>query len=144
MEIVFYAVIYTMFSVAVHEYFHYNVLRMLGGEGYAVFTWFGGAVVIEKFPPNPQAMTLVALAGGVGVGMLLIFSAIWDYISKDFEEMLAELVIGFAQLSYGLYEGLFWWLPRPEYHTWAQLAGAVGSLTGAAIGMYLWSRGESE
>jgi ABC-type uncharacterized transport system permease subunit len=141
-ELLFYTVAYLMFSVAAHEYLHYNVLRMLGGEGHAVFTWFGGMVVIEKLPPEPWAMTLVALAGGVGVGMLLIAAAYWDYISRDFEEMLVELVIGFAQLSYGVYEGMFWWLPRPEYHIYAQIVASIGALAGAAIGTYLWSRSE--
>jgi hypothetical protein len=142
-EILFYAIVYTMFSVATHEYLHYNVLRVLGGEGYATFTWFGGAVVIEKPPAEPWAMTVVALAGGVGVGLFLLLAAYWDYVSRDFEEMLVELVIGFAQLSYGVFEGFFWWLPRPEFYVYAQIVGSIGAVVGATLGSYLWARGES-
>jgi len=139
-ELLFYVVVYLMFSVAVHEYFHYNVLRMLGGEGYATFTWFGGAVVITKAPPQPWGMLLVALTGGVGTGIFLIAAAYWDYVSRDFEEMLAELIIGFAQLSYGIFEGFFWWLPRPDYYTYAQVVSSVGALIGVVIGAYLWNK----
>ena len=139
-ELLFYLFTYLMLGVAAHEYLHYNVLKMLGGEGYAVFTWFGGMVVIEKVPPHPWGMTLVALAGGVGVGLFLLLAAYWDYISKDFEEMTSELIVGFAQLSYGLFEGFFWWMPRPEYYTWAQVAGSAGCLLGLSIGAYLWIR----
>jgi hypothetical protein len=140
-ELLFYVFVYLMFGVAVHEYLHFNVLRVLGGEGYAVFTWFGGMVVIEMPPPEPWAMTVVALAGGVGVGLLLIATAYWDYVSKDFEEMVAELIVGFAQLSYGLFEGFFWWMPRPEYYIWAQTVGSLGALAGVLLGSYLWTRG---
>jgi len=142
-EILFYMLVYLMFSVAAHEYLHYNVLRMLGGEGYATFTWFGGAVVIEKMPSEPWAMMLVALAGGVGVGIFLIGAAYWDYISKDYEEMLVELIIGFAQLSYGIFEGFFWWLPPQSFATYAQVIGSAGAVIGALLGMHLWSMNEN-
>ena len=141
-KVLFYLLVCIVFSSATHEYFHYNVLRVLGGEGYAIFTWIGGAVVIEKIPPEPWTMTLVALAGGVGVGALLIASACWNYVSKDFEEMVAELAVGFAQLFFGVFEGLFRWLPESVFTTWIQIIGTVGGLTGVALGIYLWSRGE--
>ena len=96
--------LYTWFTVPLHEWIHLEVLKWLGGDGYIIKTWYGGAVIFTKPPSNP---TIVALAGGLGVAILYALIFYWDYYDGDWEEAGAVLPQLFSQLFYGVFEASY-------------------------------------
>ena len=127
--------LYTYFTVPVHEFLHLIALRLLGGDGYIVQTWWGAAVTFTKQPSNP---ILVALAGGIGVAALYTLIFYWNYCDGDLEEASAVLPLIGSQLAYGIFEALFTYKkPLGEYIFWAGVVSAVGWLAGFLPGLKL-------
>ncbi len=54
--------VYFLLSIPLHETFHFIALRVLGGDGYVVFSLRGGWTAFSDLPRHEW---LVLLAGGV-------------------------------------------------------------------------------
>lgn len=109
-----------------HEWIHLNVLRFFGGDGHIIMTPLGGAGVV--FTRDPSNFLLVALSGGVGVGLILLVKFIYDF-KDDPEEAAAIIPFMVSQLAYGIFEGFFIAnMPRAQFTLWSQRIWLVSLL----------------
>lgn len=127
---------FNYFTTGIHEWIHLSVLKYFGGNGYIVRTWLGGgATVFTKNSSNPF---IVALSGGVFVGLLFLAIALLDWSTFDSEGFAGVLPIALSQISYGVFEAFFMYsMPRGEYMAWAGLANAIGLFIGLPISLWV-------
>ena len=137
-EFVFTFLIFSFFTIAIHEWLHLSVTQYFGGDGYIIKTWYGAGVVWTIRPEYPQ---LVAFAGGIGVAIFYSFLAFMDW-HDDIEQAAALLPIIGAQLAYGIVEGFFILdMPASTFRHYAYQALTVGWIVGflaALIIMVMW------
>jgi hypothetical protein len=68
--------VFAMMTVGIHEYFHANVARMLGGEAEVVFNWLWGyTIVTGNF--DLWQIALIALSGGFFTFILYLYFFKW-------------------------------------------------------------------
>jgi len=135
--------IFYLVRIGVHEWFHLETAILFGGEGYIIKTFFGALTVFTKMPRHP---TVVAFAGGLGLGAIFFALAYWDWHDWDIEECAALLPHAFSETAYGIFEGLFlpimgFWgakLTIEQFLQYASIIGLAGWLVGLLIGWYLW------
>jgi len=89
-------VIYWLMGVALHEYWHANVARMLGYQARAAFGWSWGFVAFEIMPAGWHAW-IIAFAGGGGVALFYVLIA---HFTCDWEH---DLVMRFFAPLHGVY-----------------------------------------
>ena len=102
-------IIFYIFGLTVHEYFHLRIADCFGISGYIKFTWFGGVFVSYTIPSEP-ALFMIKIAGGLGTAfvMLLLWAyARWTCSKWDLNIEFATAFIGSVHLVYGIFEGLF-------------------------------------
>lgn len=93
--------VYLFVTLAVHEYGHLIMIRLLGYEGYVSSDWMS-AVQWVKVPSNPFHRFLVGMAGGLTVG--LVFGFLY-FLDVDKENRFAFIVLVGSNLVYCGYEG---------------------------------------
>jgi len=135
-------IIFYFVRLPVHEWFHLEVARLFGGDGYIIKTFWGAATIFTKMPTH---VTIVALAGGLGLGTLFLILAYWDWHDWDIEEFSALLPHALSEVSYGTFEGLF--LPvlgffgtkltMEQFLQYASIIGVAGWIVGLLIGWYI-------
>ena len=86
-------VLYYMMGVALHEYWHANVARILGYSASAHFHWFSGWVDLPVFPTNPLHIILIGIVGGGGVALFYILISLFtnDWETKMVLNLFAPL-----------------------------------------------------
>jgi len=136
-------IIFYFVRLPVHEWLHLDVARLFGGDGYIIKTIWGALTVFTKMPRHP---TVVAFAGGLGLGAIFLILAYWDWHDWDFEEFAALLPHAFSEVSYGTFEGLF--LPvmgffgtkltMEQFIQYGTIIGLAGWIIGLLIGWYFW------
>jgi len=101
-------ILFGFIIVAFHEWVHAVVLRTFGGEGYVVFYWFSGYVIIIKPPPTLLGQFLTALSGGVGCFLFcLVLDLKWLEEPADrWFRVPCRFHIA-SQIVYGIGEGLW-------------------------------------
>jgi len=136
-------IIYLFVRLPVHEWIHLTVLRLFGGDGYIVPTFWGAQTVFTRMPTH---VTIVAFAGGLGLGAIFFALAYWDWHDEDIEECAALLPHALSESFYGVFEGLFipiigFWgakLTMEQFLQYASIIGVAGWLIGLLIGWYIW------
>ena len=120
-------IIYFGLTVAIHEFMHLGVLRLLGGDGHIILTGYGALMVIDIQSSNPYSSFLVGLAGGIGVALIYGLLALWNWNDAEFEEWAALIPISSMQLGYGIYEAVFLGiLPFDTFLAYAWIPAAIG------------------
>jgi len=102
-----YAFFFTAFywmRLPLHEWIHLQALLAMDGYGYIEPTIWGAHVIIEKMPAHP---TILALTGGLGLGILFAAFAYCEWISQNIEPMAAAIPQAASELAYGVFEGLY-------------------------------------
>lgn len=121
-------IIYTYFTLPLHEWIHLSVLKMLGGNGYILSTPFGGFTVITESPKFFEF--LVPFSGGIFVGLIYTVLFLWNKYSDDIEEMMALLPNITSQFTYGIFEGLFIYMPFEWFVNTGQYVVMVSYIVG--------------
>ena len=136
-EFLVHYLVYAFITVGLHEYFHLQTLRLLGGDGYIRLTWMGGYCVAEVLPKH--GIWLWYLSGGLFTALVL-FLLSW-FMENEIEEKAAVLPFIFEQIGYGFYEMLFITrLSSSDYIRYAMILNPILHFTGFAIGLYLLLR----
>jgi len=104
LEYVFFFMAFYWMRLPCHEWFHLQTLLIMDGYGHIEYTIWGAQVVITDMPQHP---TVVAFAGGLGLGLLFIAFAYWEWISNNIEPLAAVIPQAASELAYGLFEGLY-------------------------------------
>jgi len=135
--------VFYLVRLGVHEFFHLEVAILFGGDGYIIKTFWGASTVLTKMPTHP---TVVAFAGGLGLGTIFFILAYWDWCDWDFEECSALLPHAFSETAYGIFEGLFlpvmgFWgtkLTIEQFIQYGSIISLTGWIIGLLLGLYLW------
>lgn len=140
-EYVITVVAFLCVSVGIHELFHLKVLQFFGGNGYiSIDIWGNGWMTFTQYPPEQWMMTVVALAGGVGIAIFYSILMFMD-IKDDYESAYAFLPLIINQLAYGIFEGFF--IFKMSKEQFASIAGDIAVVTfifGFLLSMILFAR----
>jgi len=104
-------VVFSLVTVAFHEYIHANVARLFGGDAYVRYYFFSGYTIISNLSGWPLA--LVALSGGIGCFLLFLYFFVW-WLEEEPDRYVRLPCFYFMinQLTYGILEGgIFLGLP---------------------------------
>lgn len=137
-------ILYFWLTVAIHEWIHLSVLRSLGGDGYIMRTWYGGATVFTATPHSwlgVSGWAWTAFAGGIGVALIYSLLALENWFEASAEEFVSLMPIIGAQLFYGVYEGLFEAsLPQSAYLYYANFVVFSGFIAGFFVPVQWYSK----
>jgi hypothetical protein len=68
--------VFSLMTVAFHEYLHANVARAFGGSATVVYYLFSGYTAVEG-AFTPWQLALIALSGGLGCFLLFLYMFLW-------------------------------------------------------------------
>jgi len=120
--------VFSLVTVAFHEYLHATVAKLLGGSAVVHYNFFSGYAVPVGL--EGWKLVLTAFAGGVGCFLLFLYFFLWWLEEpNDYYVRLACLYWLGTQLVYGLAEGLKFWIGGIDL----QLASILGSLFGVVL-----------
>lgn len=127
--------VFALVTTAIHEFFHANVTRALGGSAYVVFGWFGGYAVPSGV--SGLSLVVVAFSGGIGAFLLfLYFERWWLEEKQDYYARIPCRFFMLGQLFYSIAEGTYFM----GLHTNLWLGGQVSQIIAVMVlgFWYLW------
>ena len=105
--IIFWLIIIWILGFILHEYCHLFAARLQGCKGKIIFKMYKGIPGLRySLDDTPDNITIIDYAGGLATAIIL-FSI--SFIMQFFyiPLMIACFLVGFVNLTYGLFEGLF-------------------------------------
>ena len=127
--------VFALVTTAIHEFFHANVTRALGGSAYVVFGWFGGYAV----PSGVSGLSLIAVAFSGGIGTFLLFLYFERWWLEDPTDYYVRIPCRFfmlSQLFYAIAEGTYFLGLHSNLWLGGQVAQVVAVIVLAF--WYLW------
>jgi len=102
------AFVFFMLTLAWHEFCHLMVLKVLGGDGYIIYTLLGGFVIITKAPDTLLELVLVYLSGGLGCSLLYAYFYFW-WLEEPTDRYVRLICLAFliSQIAYAVLEALW-------------------------------------
>ena len=131
--------VFAVFSLQIHEYFHFHMARLLGVESYVQFrSDFLSGYTHFLSPISGWTEFWIRLMGGIGTAA--IFGVMWalsawqgHWTKWNLDDSMIYGIIVFVNLFYGIAEGLFVWTGDPW---WGELTGFI--VGAAVIGRLYW------
>ena len=122
-------IVFSLATVAIHEYFHANVARMLGGDAVVVYWWLGGYTAVHGSFELWQ-VALIALSGGFSCFLLYLYLFLWWLEDpSDRNVRVAAFYYMVNQLVYGFLEVLAIYMAVPFPIAYMYSALVAGGLT---------------
>ena len=124
--------VFSLMTVALHEYLHANVARLLGGRATVVYYVLSGYTLVEgSF--QPWQLALIALSGGLGCSLVFLYLLLW-WLEDPSDRYVRVPCLYFTvnQLAYGLLELAGLYAPLVVPTPIASLVATVVAL-GAAL-----------
>jgi len=120
--------VFSMVTVAFHEYGHATLTRALGGTAEVKYLFFSGYTVIDGL--SGATLVAVAFIGGLGCFLLFLYFYLWWLDeAPDYYARLACLYWLGTQLAYGILEGIHFWVGGVDL--------GMASMAGSVFGMIL-------
>lgn len=97
-------ILYYAVGVALHEYWHANVAKILGYSATANFHWFSGWINLSPYPINPFHIILIGIVGGGGVALFYMLIALF---TEDWKTRMVLHIFAPLHGTYAICEVLY-------------------------------------